>query len=113
MRRVLLFFVLLGLPAWAEARMRVFGWAEQGGKTAQTIQGALLAIPKVQASFPLCTITIFQAGTVTLATIYADNAGTVKANPFTADTNGYWFFYGDSARYDVRVSGTGVTTPFT
>src|SRR5213592_2216777 len=99
MRRFLLFLVLLGLPNWSEARMRVFGWAEQGGKTAQTVNGALVVTPKLQASFPLCTITVYSpAGSLTLATIYADNAGTPKANPFTADTNGYWFFYGDSAR---------------
>jgi hypothetical protein len=35
-------------------------------------------------------------GTVTLASIYSDDSGTVKANPFTAGSDGTWFFYADN-----------------
>jgi hypothetical protein len=59
-------------------------------------------------------VTVYLAGTTTLATIYADNSGTPKANPFTASTSdGLYFFYADNARYDVRLSGGGIPTPFT
>lgn len=45
-------------------------------------------------------------GTVSLLpALFADNAGTPKANPFTADSAGAWFFYSDDGRYDVRFSG--------
>jgi len=69
---------------------------------------------KVQASFPGATVTVFNAGTVTLATIFADDNGTPKANPFTADTtDGMWFFYAAQGAYDVQFSGGGVPVPFT
>ncbi|KKL74612.1 hypothetical protein LCGC14_2063120, partial [marine sediment metagenome] len=42
-----------------------------------------------------------------------DDSGTVKANPFTASATGFWFWYADDARYDVRLSAGGIVTPFT
>ena len=48
------------------------------------------------------------------AAIFSDNAGTVKSNPYTCDSNtALGFFYADDGVYDVRFSGTGITTPFT
>jgi len=53
-----------------------------------------------------CTITVYITGTVQLATIYADNFNTPKANPFTADSNtGAWSFYAPNGRFDIRFSG--------
>lgn len=53
------------------------------------------------------TVTVYLAGTLTLASIYSDNGVTPKANPFTADAStGYWDFYAANDRYDVRFSGT-------
>lgn len=54
----------------------------------------------------LATITVYLAGTTTLATIYQDEALTPLANPFTADADGYWSFYAADGTYDVRFSGT-------
>jgi hypothetical protein len=69
---------------------------------------------KVQGSFPGATVTVFTAGTTILATIYNDNAGTAKPNPFTADhNNGEWFFYAPGGTYDVQLSGGGIPQPFT
>lgn len=65
------------------------------------------------ASYPFCTITVYLNGTLTPATIFSDNAGTPKANPFTADAKGFWFFYAANGRYDVRLSGGGLPAPFT
>jgi hypothetical protein len=57
-----------------------------------------------------CTVTVYQTGTLTLATIYADNIGTPLANPFTANaTSGLWAYYADNGRYDVQFSGGNPT----
>jgi polygalacturonase len=64
---------------------------------------------------PLATITVYQAGTETLATLYDDNLSppTSKANPFTADANGFFYFYTTEGPVDVRFSGGGIVTPYT
>jgi len=57
------------------------------------------------------TITVYNAGTLTLATIFDDNnpVPTPKSNPFLADTNGFFFFYAAPGRYDIRFEGGGPT----
>ena len=67
----------------------------------------------VEKSFPLCTVSVFDAGTLNPSAIFSDSIGTAKANPFTAGTDASWFFYANSGRYDVKFSGTGILTPFT
>lgn len=71
--------------------------------------------PESAQPAPNATITVYEAGTLTLADIFADNnvSPTPKANPFTADSSGYFFFYAANGRYDVRLSGGGIVTPFT
>lgn len=111
MKRVLLASIfLLGISLSISARTRVYGWAEKGN---QEIKTSPTTTYKTQTSFPGCTITVYLTGTVTIASIYSNNSGTVKANPFTSDANAFWFFYADDGRYDVKFSGTGITTPFT
>ena len=56
------------------------------------------------------TITVYDAGTVNLSTIYSDPAGTAKSNPFSTDANGRFNFYADEGEYDIQVSGAGITT---
>ena len=92
---------------------KVQGFTEQGNTTL-TITGAAGTISRtVQGSFPSCTITVYDAGTVNLSTIYSDNSSTSKANPFTAAADGTWFFYVANGRYDVKFSGGGISSPFT
>lgn len=55
------------------------------------------------------TITVYQTGTLTLATIYADNLATPLSNPFISDANGLWFFYSANGHYDVQISGGSPT----
>lgn len=64
---------------------------------------------------PNATVTVYVSGTLTLATIYADDnpSPTPKANPFTSDASGYFYFYAPAGRYDVRLSGGGIAAPFT
>ncbi len=55
------------------------------------------------------TVTVYKAGTLTLATIYADKDRTAKSNPFTSDDNGTYEFYADNQRVDVVLAKTGNT----
>jgi hypothetical protein len=99
-------------PALANARAS--SWCEVGAKVVVT-GGVNASSPKVQASYPTCSVTVYLAGTVTKATLYSDNLAspTSLANPFNASNLGYWFFYAANGRYDVQISGGGLATPFT
>src|SRR5256885_12079182 len=60
------------------------GWCEDGN-TAVTIPGTQgSGTQRFQRSYPSCTVTVYDVGTLHLSTIYADSTGTAKANPFTA-----------------------------
>lgn len=79
------------------------------------VTGGQVSTTLVEGSFPSCTVSVFNTGTVVLATIYGDNLfpPTSKSNPFTADSTGSAFFYAaNGARVDVQLSGTGIVTPF-
>lgn len=78
---------------------RYFGYAIDAAGTLETA--------------PDCTVAVYNAGTLTLATIYEDEVATPKANPFNPDSYAYFHFYAAAGRYDVRFSGTGITTAFT
>lgn len=57
------------------------------------------------------TVTVYNAGTVVLSTIYSDQAGSIpKSNPFLSDANGNYDFYAASGLYKVTVSKVGVGT---
>ena len=64
------------------------------------------------APAPLATVTVYQAGTLVLATIY-DSLGAVALNPFTAEATGYFSFYADPQLVDIQFSGGGIVTPYT
>lgn len=110
MRFLSLLLLLYTVTTPVFARQRAQGFCERGGNVVVT--SGVTSATKVQQSFPGCTVTVYLTGTTTLAALYSDNSGTAKANPFTADTAGYWFFYADNARYDVRLSGGGLASPF-
>ena len=109
--------ILLGLALPASARGRLAGWCEDGNQTVNS--ASVSSTTRVQRSYVLnnvgCTVEVFIAGTVTHPTngIFSDITGTPKGNPFTAASSGQWFFYADSGHYDVKFSGSGITTPFT
>lgn len=87
------------------------GFVEQGGQTVTT--DGRVSSTFVQRSFPSSTVSIFNAGTLVLSTIFSDSIGTPKANPFVADSDGEWDFWAASGSYDIQFSGQGITTPFT
>lgn len=122
MRKLILLTLSIAVCALAQtpSRQRADGWCEAGNKTITVLGYTSSTSTPVQASYPSCTVTVFITNSGgTLATIYADNAGTALANPFTVGVSpetssiGYWFFYVADGRYDIRFSGTGITTPFT
>lgn len=91
------------------------GFSEQG-KTTLVITGAAGTITRqVQGSFPSCTVTVYDSGTLNLSAIYSDDIAppTAKANPFVAAANGTWFFYAPPGHFDVKFSGGGLAAPFT
>lgn len=62
---------------------------------------------------PSSTVTVYLTGTQTLASLYNSNSvADPKTNPFTAGTDGLAQFYAANARYDIRFSGGGITTPW-
>lgn len=108
MRRYLyLILLLLVMPALGSAREAWRGWCEQGAK--HVITSGLTSTTTVQLSSGSCQVTVYVTGGG-LATLYADNNGTVKANPFTADTNGQWIFFADNGTYDVTTSSATLGT---
>ena len=99
----------------SHARERTFGWCEQGGQTivAPAVVNGPILNRSFQQSYPQCVVTVYYTGTTRLAALFSDDNNTVLGNPFTANANGYWFFYVDAGRYDVKFSQGGISTPFT
>lgn len=54
---------------------------------------------------PNASIEVFFAGVTNKPTIYSDAAGTVKANPFNADVNGFIEFYIAYSVVDIEING--------
>ncbi len=86
------------------------GSAQQGGHrlTTNGIQSSQYA----QQSYPATTVTVFNHGTVTPSTIFADASGTPLPNPFTSSSTGVAFWCAADGKYDVQYSGTTITAPF-
>src|SRR4029434_8990327 len=57
------------------------------------------------------TVTVNKAGTASAASLWADDGGTTKANPFTNDVDGTLEFYAKNGRYDLVFRKAGI--PFT
>ncbi len=113
MKRLLLVIVFLlwcSVPTFAQ-KVKLFGVAGQ----TQTIRTQGGTNTPVLRTFPSCTITVYNTGTLTLTSLWTDSGGgTPLANPFTANADAtYGFFVTASAIVDIRFSGTGITTPFT
>lgn len=111
-----LFLLMLAVCPVASAQNdRAYGFCTPGSENIQ-LQGLTQSYPPgVMGAHAGCTVTVYEAGTVTIATIYSDATGTPLANPFTADTTtGYWFFYAAPALHvDVQISDASIPTPFT
>lgn len=92
----------------ALARSFYFNWVQRGGGTAVT---ALTGTTnRFQTSYPGATVRVDQCGTSTLAAIYSNSSGTVKANPFSASSTGYYDFWTDLSCVALTFSGSGFST---
>jgi hypothetical protein len=105
-----LILTLFGISAFASGQVKRQGYCEQGGQVVVTLGSS--STTKVQRSYPYCTVTVYDTGTTDLTSLTTDGT-TPKANPFTADSDGYFYFYDAGADVDVRLSGGGITAPFT
>lgn len=103
--------VLVASPVFA--RQKIQYYCTQGGASVAVPGTQGSGNQKFQRSYPSCTVTVYLPGTVTLVTLYADQAGTPKANPFQASSTGYWFAYVDVPDVDVTLSGGGFPSPVT
>lgn len=107
--------LLVCLAPVAKANQRAFGWCQLGGQQVNTI--GILSTNFFLQTYKSCTITVYTSGTLTLATIFSDNSNTPLANPFTASSTGFWFFYANSTapnnRYDVSQTGGGINGTIT
>lgn len=56
------------------------------------------------------SVTVTDAATGALSTIYSNNSLGIKANPITCDSNGYFEFYAANGRYNIDVTGAGLQT---
>ena len=108
---LLLLLVGLGGSASAQSYEKIQLYCEKGGETVTT--DGRTSTTRVQRSYPSCTVTVYDGGTLTLASIASDSIGTPKANPFTADSDGYISFYATDGTYDVKMSGSGLAAPIT
>ena len=56
------------------------------------------------------SITVYLTGTTTEATLYSNEGITQITNPVTSNSNGRFFFYIADGEYDLKVSGSNITT---
>src|SRR3954464_3737800 len=113
-RYLVLALALLSVPsAHAVSYTAYQNFCQMGGKTVAT--SGITSKTKVQASYPLCTVSVYAVGTTTLVTIYGDALGNIKPNPFTANVDGSFLFYANANIYplDVTISAAGISPPFT
>src|SRR5215475_13780697 len=116
MRRidVILGFLYLLHAGFAYAQPLSYNGVCESGNVSVNITGTQGSRnQKFQQSFPSCTVTVYQTGTLTLATIYSDASGTSLSNPFTAQSSGRFQFFLDPGTYDIKLSDGGIPAPFT
>jgi hypothetical protein len=83
-----------------------FGYARTLNETIQTT--GVTPGPPASAQYPGVAGRVFNAGTEVLASIFADDLGTIPfPNPFSVNSDGQFSFYGPTSTYDLYFS-TGV-----
>jgi hypothetical protein len=112
---IIVFLLALSGSPLCQAMEAVHGFCQAGGVT-MTVPGGPTLSPKGMATYPGCLVTVYITGSspYTTATLYRDNLGNGLSNPFPASsTTGAWTFFAPNGRYDIRMSGGGIPTPFT
>lgn len=90
--------------------VKIDGYSGQAALRVDT--GGARSSNKVFEVVPGATVAVYLTDTTTLASLFADADGTTpKSNPFTSDiTSGYFECFAQEGVYDLRFSGTGITT---
>lgn len=107
---LLVFSAALFFSQEALAKNKFVGFARDAGAISV---GGTNSATKAIRTYPGAVIAVYAYATSNLLTIYSDDAGAAKANPFTAAADGSFSFFADEPYVDVRVSGGGVGSPFT
>lgn len=98
--------------AYAQPNYSFQNWCQVGGQ--QVMLAGLPSTTTVQQSFPNCTVSVYFSGTLTLSPIFSDKIGTIKGNPFTANSDASFLFYASpSVPLDIVISGGGMPSPRT
>jgi hypothetical protein len=104
LKKFLLAFVLMIAVPLSAQITALSGYCLLGATQART--SGLYSSNYMQGLIPGCTVTVYLTGTTTLATIYADGAGTPLTNPFTANLDASWLLYATiNQGYDIVLSG--------
>jgi hypothetical protein len=106
-RSAKLWIALIALSVCAHGMERARGWCQIGAKSVTT--SGLSSSNVFQQSYPSQTVTVYLTGTLTLATLFSNNTGTSKPNPFTAGSDASFFFYAANGRYDVTCTPQNIT----
>lgn len=56
------------------------------------------------------SVLVLNYGTTNAATLYENDAGTVRPNPVTTDATGQFWFYAADGRYTLRITGAGLSS---
>ena len=107
----ILLLVLLVAPSYGYTRY--WNFCQQGNQTIQVLGYISSTSTPVQRSYPGCQIDVYLVGTTTHASIYSTATGTALANPFNANSSGFFFFYVADGHYDVKQSAGGLPSPWT
>jgi hypothetical protein len=109
-RRIgLILLAILFLPLVVKANQNGQGWCENEAHLA--VRSRIGFTMQVQTSYPQSRVAVYVHGG--LARLYADNANTLLANPFKANSNDQWLFYVAEGRYDIQFPGVRCSIPVT
>lgn len=105
---ILILSLCLIISSYAQSKpVKLQGFVGKGGLSVRTSSTVSY---EVQQSYSNATVTVYKKGTLTLASIYSDDSRSVKANPFTADSSAFYYFYGEPGdRYDIKFSKDSIT----
>src|SRR5262245_10961215 len=114
LRSLFLLIVLWATPedTFAE-RGQVHGRCEQSRQTVTITSRIAQVVDQFERMYAACYVSVYLAGTKTLAQIYADADGDEKANRFKVTaSDGTWSFFGNDGRYDIQLEVGNVVESF-
>jgi len=106
-KKLAVIITLFCSPALSQIYQPINGWCQIGGQgvAAPITLGTTPIQQYVQSSYTGCTITIYNHGTTTPATLYSASTGTALSNPFQANSLGFYQAFAGTGMYDVQEGG--------